>query len=301
MPLLVLIVAAFVAGSLAAYAVRRAHLHLAEAPALAAIETRRRPRVRAAVVHHLSGGRLDAAEATSLALFAAFIVTVAGAFVVGILSIVVRSSAGDLRLDASVADWGQDEATAWSTDVIRAITHLGDTRTVAIAATVLAVVAVWRSRDRDRLWTPLFLAIVIVGNNALFNVIKELFDRARPAFDQSTAALGPSFPSGHSATAAAGYAAMAFVLARRSSVSGRACCAGVAVGIAVAVAVSRVMLGVHWVTDTVCGLALGWAWCAVVVVAFGGRLLRFGATAEAIESAARDAELTSAAEPASRR
>ena len=195
MPLLVLIVAALLAGSLAAYAVRRAHLHLADAPRWP------RPRrgdalgLRAAVVHHLSGGRLDAAEATGAALFAAFVVTVVGALVVGILTSWLRSSAGDLRLDSSVADWGQDEATAWSTDVIRAITHLGDTRTVAIAAIVVAARRVWRSRDRDRLWAPLFLVVVIVGNNALFNVLKELIDRARPAFDRAPRPSGRRFPA----------------------------------------------------------------------------------------------------------
>ena len=63
--------------------------------------------------------------------------------------------------------------------------------------------------------------------------------------------------------------------------------AGIAVGIAVAVACSRVLLDVHWLTDVVAGLALGWAWFALCAIAFGGRLLRFGITAERIETAAR--------------
>jgi membrane-associated phospholipid phosphatase len=40
-----------------------------------------------------------------------------------------------------------------------------------------------------------------------------------------------------------------------------------------------VLLDVHWVSDVVAGLALGWAWFAVCAIAFGGRLLEFGATA----------------------
>ena len=54
----------------------------------------------------------------------------------------------------------------------------------------------------------------------------------------------------------------------------------VAVGMAVAVATSRVMLGVHWLSDAIAGLAFGWAWFGACAIAFGGRLLRFGAPVE---------------------
>jgi undecaprenyl-diphosphatase len=64
---------------------------------------------------------------------------------------------------------------------------------------------------------------------------------------------------------------------------------GLAVGLAVGVAASRVLLDVHWLSDVIAGLALGWAWFAVCAIAFGGRILRFGAAAEA---AARVAEAT---------
>jgi undecaprenyl-diphosphatase len=47
-----------------------------------------------------------------------------------------------------------------------------------------------------------------------------------------------------------------------------------------------VLLDVHWLSDVVAGLALGWAWFALCAIAFGGRLLRFGVTAERIERAA---------------
>jgi hypothetical protein len=34
-----------------------------------------------------------------------------------------------------------------------------------------------------------------------------------------------------------------------------------------------VLLGLHWLSDVVGGLALGWAWFALAAVVFGGRLL----------------------------
>ena len=57
-----------------------------------------------------------------------------------------------------------------------------------------------------------------------------------------------------------------------------------AVGIAVAVAASRVLLDVHWLTDVIAGLALGWAWFAACTVAFARQVLRPGAPRSASRS-----------------
>jgi undecaprenyl-diphosphatase len=76
------------------------------------------------------------------------------------------------------------------------------------------------------------------------------------------------------------------LIGRRQARPRRAALIGLAAGIAVGVAASRVLLDVHWLTDVIAGLALGWAWFAVCSIAFGGRILRFGAGAEVAARAA---------------
>jgi membrane-associated phospholipid phosphatase len=118
----------------------------------------------------------------------------------------------------------------------------------------------------------------------------------RPTLNPIAETLGPSFPSGHSSWSAAFFAAAALLLARGRGRQARILLAGLAAGLAVAIASTRVLLGVHWLSDVLAGLAVGWAWFAVCAIAFGGRLLRFGATAE---EAAADPEVREPVAPSS--
>ena len=180
------------------------------------------------------------------------------------------SRAGDTR-----------HASHLSTLGLHAITQLGDTPAIAVLVVALLIVEMRRIRS---IHVVLFLAAVIIGNYIATTAIKDLADRARPTLNAFAATLGPSFPSGHSSTAASFYAAAALILGRRRGRQTRALLAGGAVGIAVAVAASRVLLDDHWLSDVIAGLALGWAWFSICAIAFGGRLLQFGAT---VEQAAR--------------
>ena len=166
------------------------------------------------------------------------------------------------------------------------MTNLGSWWVVAALATV--VIAVESIRVPSA-WIIPFLVVLMAGNEVIMLTIKDLVDRTRPTLNPVAATLGPSFPSGHSATAAAFYAGAALLLARRRDHNRRSLLAGTAVAIAVGVAASRVLLDVHWLSDVVAGIVLGWAWFAVCSIAFGGRLLHFGAPAETVIEEARGA------------
>ena len=188
-----------------------------------------------------------------------------------------------------------DNATSWSTDALQFVTELGGTY-VVIA--VLIIVSVLEYRRVPNKWVPVFLVTVVVGEILLVNAVKELLDRVRPTFNPIAETLGPSFPSGHSASAAAFYAAAALVLARRRSPNTRALIAGGAVAIAVGVACSRVLLGVHWMSDVAAGLAFGWAWFGICAIAFGGRFLVLGAPVEQAAEVAEKQVAASGGRPA---
>ena len=233
--------------------------------------------------------RVDPETATGLALTVAGLVVIAGGAAVGVLLLMVRRNRGFARWDLSAARWAATHATDASTSVLRVISMLGGTMVIVIAVVLTLVFEQRRLRSRA---VVLFLLVAVIGQNVLANGIKVLVDRARPDLSQLTGFASSSFPSGHATAAAATYAAIALVVSRRRGPSVRAMLAGGAAAIAVAVAGTRVMLGVHWVTDVMAGLALGWAWFALCSIAFGGRFMRFGSPVVVAEEAAEASRAT---------
>ena len=227
--------------------------------------------------------RLDPETATGLALTLALLFTVVGGVLLGLLAYLVRTNSHLIRFDNGVAKWGARHASAFSTHGLNAVTQLASIYTVVGLCVVLAVVETLRTRSR---WVVPFIIVAVGGEEVLTLTVKQLVDRVRPAFNPAAATLGPSFPSGHASTAAVFYADCRLLLGRRPRSHDARLLAALAAGIAVAVAASRVLLDVHWLTDVIAGLALGWAWFAVCAIAFGGRLLRFGVAAEVAGRAA---------------
>jgi membrane-associated phospholipid phosphatase len=223
---------------------------------------------------------LDPRTETGLLLTLGLVVLIAGGVVLGALGVLVRTNSSLLRVDRSVAPWGEQHMTSFANSALDFVTSFGSTG--VIVGFTIAVFAVEMLRRPNR-WLPVFLLAVTLGQTLLSTQIKEVVDRIRPTANPIAHTLGPSFPSGHTTGAAACFAAFALVLGRGRSRNAQAMLAGAAVFIACAVAASRVLLGVHWLTDVLGGLALGWAWFALCSIAFGGRVLRLGAPVEAAE------------------
>lgn len=220
---------------------------------------------------------VDRRVAGGSALIVVFGVVGTAASVVGWVFDTIDRDRGFARWDQSAAEWGSRHATPLAVDVLEAITQLGASGVLLVLMTVIGLV----SGCRHRKWTTLtYLLTIGFGVMALNNLLKLIVGRERPSVLRLTDPSGSSFPSGHSAASAAAWAAIMFVLLRHQSRSRRTVGAIAALAVTVAVAASRVLLGVHWVTDVVAGVVTGWAWFTLVTVVFGGRLLVFGLPAE---------------------
>lgn len=223
----------------------------------------------------------DRRVAGGAALLVLFTIVLGAAVGVGWIFDTIDENRGFARWDQSAADWGADHSSTSSTRLLEGITQFGATGWLLIVMGIIGVIEAWHQR---RFAVLGYLAAVGLGVSLLNNGLKHIVQRERPGVLQLTSFGGYSFPSGHTAAAAACWAAIALVVARRWKRTGRTAAALVAAFITLIVAASRVLLGVHWLTDVAAGLIMGWGWFLLVTVLFGGRILRFGEPADRIAS-----------------
>ncbi len=230
-------------------------------------------------------GHVDRRVAGGVAVAVAFAVVFAGALFIGWVFDTVDSGRGFARWDQSVAAWGPDHADGAAATLMKWITELGGTTLLFIVMAVVGIIDWRRRRNASGAW---FLATVGIGVVAINNGLKLLIMRERPPVEHLVGSSGSSFPSGHSSAAAAGWLAIALVVGGWLPRRARLWCGALAIGIAGLVAASRAMLGVHWLTDVLAGLVVGWAWFVVVTIAYGGRHQRLGEPIEEIVAAPAD-------------
>ena len=128
--------------------------------------------------------------------------------------------------------------------------------------------AIWFFRRGDRR-LAVFIVATSLGGGLISTVIKVVVNRERPAVDEPIAeAFGKSFPSGHAMGATYVYGAL--LLAFMPFIPRRMRAWAIAAWLVVIalVSLSRLSLGVHYLTDVLGGFALGLAWVAVSTAAF---------------------------------
>ena len=114
-----------------------------------------------------------------------------------------------------------------------------------------------------------FVVVAVLGCWLLNDVLKDLFGRERPTIvPHMITADEPSFPSGHTMISATFYPTLAALFGRFVTRK-RARFYLMALGIALAVLVgfTRLYLGVHYPSDILAGLCMGFAWALFCAIA----------------------------------
>jgi len=193
----------------------------------------------------------------------------------GLLTVAVSAGWDPLLdLDASVAQWGYDQAYGRERfiDVLKLVAGAGPT-TVRALLLLVALALVLRQAWRLTIW----LVTAVAAQPALTTVVKLLVDRPRPTWDDPIATITTyAFPSGHAAGGGM-LAATAILLTISALHRGRVrtllcwvwALAGLALGL------DRIFLGVHYLSDVVAGWLLG----VVVVLLVWQLVVRTGVTA----------------------
>jgi undecaprenyl-diphosphatase len=211
--------------------------------------------------------RLDPAErfGLRLTLFGAAIALVAIPFATLLFEVLLRGPV--VRLDARMANTLNDVVAGrgWAVAALETISWAGRVPFL-VAVVVGALLHLLRRRQRR---LAVFLVLTSFGGSILDTVVKAAVNRPRPVVDHPVAtALGKSFPSGHAMSSLITYGALLLVYlplvppARRHATS-----AGVVV-LVLAIGASRLLLGVHFLSDVLGGWILGLAWLLAAVAAF---------------------------------
>ena len=171
-----------------------------------------------------------------------------------------------LDVDQSIYRWAASMRSAPATRFFLAFTHLGGPTGLAILATIVAAVLFLRG-ERRRAFYIMFTGAA----GGLINLgLKGMFERARPDLAEALRqAHGYSFPSGHAMGSIVVLGALAYVVLHfRWPWRLRALLASLLLASIVAVGISRVYLGVHWISDIAAGYAAGFMWLVIATLAF---------------------------------
>jgi undecaprenyl-diphosphatase len=150
---------------------------------------------------------------------------------------------------------------------ITGFTNIGGGIGMPILASILTAILIYTSRS----WRPL----ILIGGAAAVSVTatalgKKLIGRARPDHADAVPPYenSPSFPSGHTLNTTVVIALVVYLTClqiKRTSARIALITAG-AIFI-IAMGLSRVYLGHHWMTDVIVGWVLGLAWVGIVILA----------------------------------
>ena len=195
-------------------------------------------------------------------------IVTAAAFLFALLLILVRLQWAPLESVDHHAAAGLNSLVAghrrWSAS-IKAVTWLGSSGVLwTLTGTAVVVLAI---RRRWRL--AIYLLVAGAGVLTLDPVLKALVGRLRPVVAHPVAyGTGDSFPSGHALGSIVCYGALFLVFLPATRGKWRRVFTVVIATLIVAIGVSRLLLGVHYLSDVLGAWALGITWLGLTAFAF---------------------------------
>jgi membrane-associated phospholipid phosphatase len=177
----------------------------------------------------------------------------------------VKAADGLSSLDEPVLELAISLRAPHNVAIAQFITNLGGAIGLTMITVVIVVVMTVRWRSR----TPvLLLSIGTAGSLLMTAVGKDLVGRARPPVTSAVPPYetSPAFPSGHALNNTVVACLVAYLLLLHlTSLLWRIVSIALAVLWFVAIGLTRVFLGYHWLTDVIAGWLLGLAWTAMVI------------------------------------
>ena len=172
----------------------------------------------------------------------------------------MHSDAGLIAADHATYLAFQHARHPWLDQLVITITELGDQLVVTAVALAIAAWLAWQ-----RAWrTLVFWLIAVAGGSIINTAIKVEMHRVRPGDMHYAGWSAFSFPSGHSTTNTVLYGFLAIIVMRLVKPAWRFAVASGALVLVGAIAVSRLYVGAHWLSDVVGGLAFGSLWLALL-------------------------------------
>jgi undecaprenyl-diphosphatase len=169
----------------------------------------------------------------------------------------IRAWAPGFDAQALQAIAGARDATL--TSIAWVVTEAGSFVLLAPLSIAFLLLRRWKRPADD-----IALLVIAAGSALLPLVVKLIVARPRPTIEPLGHLSSLSFPSEHTTQAAAIYLTVAIMLSQALTRGWREAAIAIGVLIALAVAWSRVYLGVHYPTDVAAGLLLGWSWALLV-------------------------------------
>lgn len=175
-------------------------------------------------------------------------------------------------LDTRIATWLHAHASPGLTKFFLLVTYIHGLVPICVFAMILASALAWQ---RD--WNGVLrLGLVVPGGLILNSLLKQVYHRTRPSFDEPLLTLTTfSFPSGHTAGAVLFYGMLAAVImSRLESRGARAACVLLAALLVALVSLSRMYLGVHYLSDVLAAACASVAWLIFCFVSVHALSLR---------------------------